>query len=72
MEKNPEMVNKMSLKLDELEKVSGGVLDPSVQEYIMFIIAVAKQSGESLDSMVAMLRANGNTQEAIDFFVANW
>ena len=66
------MKKNLELKLEDLKKITGGVLDPQVQEFIFFVIAVAKESGETLDSTVAMMYANGNSQEAIDFLKANW
>ena len=53
------------LKLSDIEKVTGGVLD---DDYIDYLTRVMK----TLDQVLSDLRDRGCTQEALDYVVAHW
>ncbi len=66
------MEKRTEYSLEDLAKISGGELGPQVQEYIFFVIGVAKTTGETTDSLIERMHANGCSQETIDFVMANW
>ena len=60
------------LKLSDIEKVTGGVLDDDYIDYLTRVIFYAKRADKTLDQVLSDLRDRGCTQEALDYVVAHW
>ena len=60
------------LKLSDIEKVTGGVLDDDYIDYLTRVMFYAKRADKTLDQVLSDLRDRGCTQEALDYVVAHW
>ncbi len=60
------------LKLSDIEKVTGGVLDEDYIDYLTRVMFYAKRADKTLDQVLSDLRDRGCTQEALDYVVAHW
>ena len=60
------------LKLSDIEKVTGGVLDDDYIDYLTKVMFYAKRADKTLDQVLSDLRDRGCTQEALDYVVAHW
>ena len=60
------------LKLSDIEKVTGGVLDDDYIDYLKRVMFYAKRADKTLDQVLSDLRDRGCTQEALDYVVAHW
>ena len=60
------------LKLSDIEKVTGGVLDDDYIDYLTSVMFYAKRADKTLDQVLSDLRDRGCTQEALDYVVAHW
>ena len=60
------------LKLSDIEKVTGGVLDDDYIDYLTRVMFYAKRADKTLDQVLSDLRDRGCTQEAMDYVVAHW
>lgn len=60
------------LKLSDIEKVTGGVLDDDYIDYLTRVMFYAKRADKTLDQVLSDLRGRGCTQEALDYVVAHW
>lgn len=60
------------LKLSDVEKVTGGVLDDDYIDYLTRVMFYAKRADKTLDQVLSDLRDRGCTQEALDYVVAHW
>ena len=60
------------LKLSDIEKVTGGVLDDDYIDYLTRVMFYAKRADKTLDQVLSDLRNRGCTQEALDYVVAHW
>ena len=60
------------LKLSDLEKVTGGVLDDDYIDYLTRVMFYAKRADKTLDQVLSDLRDRGCTQEALDYVIAHW
>ena len=60
------------LKLSDIEKVTGGVLDDDYIDYLTRVMFYAKRADKTLDQILSDLRDRGCTQEALDYVVAHW
>ena len=60
------------LKLSDIEKVTGGVLDDDYIDYLTRVMFYAKRADKTLDQVLSDLRDHGCTQEALDYVVAHW
>ena len=58
------------LKLSDIEKVTGGVLDDDYIDYLTRVMFYAKRADKTL--VLSDLRDRGCTQEALDYVVAHW
>ena len=61
-----------TLKLSDLEIVTGGVLDNDYIDYLTRVMFYAKRADKTLDQVLSDLRNHGCTQEALDYVVAHW
>ena len=71
MQKKEEKTMTM-LKLSNIEKVTGGVLDDDYIDYLTRVMFYAKRADKTLDQVLSDLRDRGCTQEALDYVVAHW
>ena len=55
------------LKLSDIEKVTGGVLDDDYIDYLTRVMFYAKRADKTLDQVLSDLRDRGCTQEALDY-----
>ena len=60
------------LKLSDIERVTGGVLDDDYIDYLTRVMFYAKRADKTLDQVLSDLRDRGCTQEALDYVVAHW
>lgn len=60
------------LKLSDIKKVTGGVLDDDYIDYLTRVMFYAKRADKTLDQVLSDLRDRGCTQEALDYVVAHW
>jgi hypothetical protein len=60
------------LKLSDIEKVTGGVLDDDYIDYLTRVMFYAKRADKTLDQVLSDLRDRSCTQEALDYVVAHW
>ena len=60
------------LKLSDIEKVTGGVLDDDYIDYLTRVMFYARRADKTLDQVLSDLRDRGCTQEALDYVVAHW
>jgi len=60
------------LKLSDIEKVTGGVLDDDYIDYLTRVMFYAKRADKTLDQVLSDLRDRGCTQEALDYVIAHW
>jgi hypothetical protein len=60
------------LKLSDIEKVTGGVLDDDYIDYLTRVMFYAKRADKTLDQVLSDLRDRGCTQEALDYVVTHW
>ena len=60
------------LKLSDIEKVTGGVLDDDYIDYLTRVMFYAKRADKTLDQVLSDLRDRDCTQEALDYVVAHW
>jgi hypothetical protein len=60
------------LKLSDIEKVTGGVLDDDYIDYLTRVMFYAKRADKTLDQVLSDLRDRGCMQEALDYVVAHW
>jgi hypothetical protein len=60
------------LKLSDIEKVTGGVLDDDYIDYLTRVMLYAKRADKTLDQVLSDLRDRGCTQEALNYVVAHW
>ena len=60
------------LKLSDIEKVTGGVLDDDYIDYLTRVMFYAKRADKTLDQVLSDLRDRGCTQEALDYVVDHW
>ena len=60
------------LKLSDIEKVTGGVLNDDYIDYLTRVMFYAKRADKTLDQVLSDLRDRGCTQEALDHVVAQW